>query len=378
MGSLTINEIIKLIKTIDNRKKLKRKKKMKKNAKKAKQNKDSYFKTPSDHMKGSIITGEHLRTIQENNDLKVKVMENSINNYKNQGITYLQNHENRIYNIENKKNDLSNIPNQSLSRDDVKKYYDVNDNTTVTMSNPEDAYHIESTIPPTKHTNSSPFIEEIEDDDDDEENKNNTSHVTTHHTPSDEESDADPWTDVNSMSDEGEEKQSYNYKFISSDDEDQQTTNREFLKDSERQTTKPSNLTINIDPLYEEKNKSDDEIIEEEEQKDDVNIDSAPKEDEEINDLMLKYLNDPDYKNEFETYFVIDKDTKDYLINTNTNKPMKKNQSMTSKNIDDQNEKKEIYKILKFIGESNPTAKKKVTIYKKFRDYYHEKTGKYI
>ncbi len=70
-------------------------------------------------------------------------------------------------------------------------------------------------------------------------------------------------------------------------------------------------------------------------------------------------MNDPDYKNEFETYFVIDKDTKNYLINTNTNKPMKKNQSMTSKNIDDKNEKKN-YKILKFIGESNPTVKKSI------------------
>jgi len=89
-------------------------------------------------------------------------------------------------------------------------------------------------------------------------------------------------------------------------------------------------------------------------------------------------LNDPDYKNEFETYYVINKDAKDYLINTNTNKPMEKNQRMTPKNIDDKNEKKEIYKILKFIGESNPTAKKKVTVYKKFRDYYHDKNGKYI
>jgi len=139
MGSLTVNEILKLLKALDKTNKLK--KKRKRRAKKIKNTNDGYIKSTSDHMYGNIITNSNIRDIQN--------MEKLINNYQKQGISYLQNYEDRLYKIENKnKNDLSNIPNQSLSRDNIKNYSNSTDNADVPISNPDDNFHIESSIEP--------------------------------------------------------------------------------------------------------------------------------------------------------------------------------------------------------------------------------------
>ena len=74
---------------------------------------------------------------------------------------------------------------------------------------------------------------------------------------------------------------------------------------------------------------------------------------------------------------MIDDDTKEYILAAN-NKPMMKNRKVVQDNINNETEKPELYKILKYMGESNPSATKKATIYKKLRDYYHDKNGKYI
>ena len=102
---------------------------------------DGYVKSVSDHMKGSImpgvkdniITGEHLRSIADNNELKMKAIQNEMNNnyavkfndvndtindFKFTSAGYVNNHANRLDN-------LSRIVNQSLSRDNFKNYYKV-------------------------------------------------------------------------------------------------------------------------------------------------------------------------------------------------------------------------------------------------------------
>jgi hypothetical protein len=91
MGSLTVNEILKLLKALDKTNKLK--KKRKRRAKKIKNTNDGYIKSTSDHMYGNIITNSNIRDIQN--------MEKLINNYQKQGISYLQNYEDRLYKIEN-------------------------------------------------------------------------------------------------------------------------------------------------------------------------------------------------------------------------------------------------------------------------------------
>ena len=168
MGSLSVNEILKLLKALKKTDKLKKKRK--------RRNKNKYLtynqKSTSNHMKGNIITGEHLRAIQDNNNTKLKeiensiynnsnsklkelensfytdstsklnVLEDSINNFKNQGINYLTNYDNRLSQMENT---LSNLPNQSLTRQDVKKYSNSTDNTDVTISDP--IFTAETTLP---------------------------------------------------------------------------------------------------------------------------------------------------------------------------------------------------------------------------------------
>ena len=142
MGSLTVNEVLKLLKALDKNNVLKKKKRKKRKYNKKNYNNSNNIKSISDHMKGNIITGEHLRAIQDNYNIKNKAYENSINDFKNQGIKYLQNHENRLYDIENKNNVLSSKPNQSLTRENVKKYSNSNDNFDVVTNNPD--FHVET------------------------------------------------------------------------------------------------------------------------------------------------------------------------------------------------------------------------------------------
>ena len=341
MGTLTITEILKLLKALKDAKRIKKRKNRKRRKKFIA---NDNIKSTSAQMVGNTITGEHLRAIKDNNDLKMKLLSTEINDntqaeisdlnntiteLKNKTAFYLYNHENKL----NKLNDLANIYNQSLSRNN---FYNPNDNINVPYdSNIDDAFHIEANLP----TNNN-VVEEKETGQQDirkfftASEKTKPSNLTQNNSIFEDvnedevEDESDQLKDKESIKSYGSAE---NYGFIPSDNEEEQ------------------------------KDDAKDEIVEEEEQEDDAEIDTGLKEEEEINDLILKYLNKPEYKNQFEKFYVIDDKTKDYVKNAK-NKPMKKNQSKTPDNVNDQTEKLELYKILKYMGESNPSATKKVTI----------------
>jgi hypothetical protein len=157
MGTLTITEILKLLKALKDAKRIKKRKNRKRQKKLIVSNN---IKAPSDHMVGNTITGEHLRSIKDNNDLKMKLLSteitdnnkseindlnNTINELKYKAAFYLTDHKNQLNNL----NNLANIYNQSLSRDNFQNYYKPNDGVDVSYDrNIDDAFHIEANLPP--------------------------------------------------------------------------------------------------------------------------------------------------------------------------------------------------------------------------------------
>ena len=167
MGTLTITEILKLLKALKDAKRIK-KRKHKKRQKQLIAN--NYIKTTSDHMVGNTITGEHLRSIKDNNDLKmkeisnnnqseIKDLNNTINELKYKTAFYLSDHQNKL----NKLNGLANTYNQSLSRDNFQNYFNANDSINVPYdSNVDDNFHIEANLPPTIQQETRTFTTEQE------------------------------------------------------------------------------------------------------------------------------------------------------------------------------------------------------------------------
>jgi len=154
MGTLTITEILKLLKAL---KDVKQQKKKKKN-KRRRQFYNNNIKSTSDHMIGTIIknndnlgnviTGEHLRKIQDNNDLKMKLLSSEINNNNQSEIKNLNNNLNEMkykaaFYLSNQQNNLNQI-NRFLSRQN--NFYKSDDNIDVTNNNPDEAFHIEANL----------------------------------------------------------------------------------------------------------------------------------------------------------------------------------------------------------------------------------------
>lgn len=172
MGTLTITEILKLLKALKDVKQIKRKKNKKR---RKKLNPYNNIKSTSEHMLGNnIITGEHLRSIQDNNELKMKLLtnelgsnnqseinnlNNTINEMKYKTAFYLSDHHNKL----NKLNGLASIYNQSLSRDNFQNYFNTNDNINVPYdSNIDNTFHIEANLPSTSQQENRTFSTEQE------------------------------------------------------------------------------------------------------------------------------------------------------------------------------------------------------------------------
>ena len=370
MGSLTVDEILKLLKVLDKSKVLKKKRK------KRRQNKKKYLtynkKSISDHMKGNIITGEHLRAIQDNNNSKLKeiensiynnsssklkeiensfqnssnaklkeiensfytdsttklnVLEDSINDFKNQVINYLTDYNNRLIQMEN---NLSNIPNQSLSRTDVKKYSNQTDNLDVVVSDPD--FHSESSLP-SNQTDIRNFLIQKPSD------TTNTAYLTEDTKPKPEEPQKDNESDNKSV------------EIIFQKDDENGSTNSDENKDVDSSWRSIGSHSISPEPEDVDFIDSDNEnIIEEvedppniiedvtpiEEKKDDESEDT--REEIKYNKLLNDYLNNESFKNAFDDLYL-----KDNAGNITKRKVKNKN---VSPNMTDE-EKKLFYEITK-------------------------------
>jgi hypothetical protein len=363
MGSLTVNEILKLLKALDKTNKLK--KKRKRRAKKIKNTNDGYIKSTSDHMYGNIITNSNIRDIQN--------MEKLINNYQKQGISYLQNYEDRLYKIENKnKNDLSNIPNQSLSRYNIKNYSNSTDNADVPISDPDDNFHIESSLVNQQNTN-----DELK-----QPNNNILSYFYNLFTPKkkDDKSDTNnqiqedetPNTTSRQFSNQQINNQNTSYLlqninedepiFYDSNDDNiphskiesqpiQQLNENELRDFSEQKHVDiPTYLTENINQTPsndENKNKDDDKnsdndknIVVDDGNDDGKIVDVSPNtniieanytpEEKKYNDIFDKYYNDKTFKDDFDaTYFINDDGD---IVQQNKNKPATQDMNDNEKN----------------------------------------------
>ena len=270
MGTLTVKEILKILNALNKTKKIRRRRRKKKLAQGLVNNN---IKSVSDHMTGNIITGEHLRSMQNNNELKMKAIQNEIDYNSNnkindinntikdvqiQGLNYFKNYNNRLNKMENT---LSNIPNQSLTRENTQNYS--NNSNVITSSDPYLSMSTETNLQPDQHTQ--------------------------------------------------EEEESRKFSTI-------------------EDTIKPPNLTTDTSPIIQE-------IDEEEKDNEaDKNEEIVYTEKDNVNNILLKFLQN--------------------------------NKNMDKKNLSKitTEEKKEIYKVLRYYGESNPSSKKNYTIYKKFKE----------
>ena len=290
MGTLTVKEILKILNALNKTKKIRRRRRKKKLAQGLVNNN---IKSVSDHMTGNIITGEHLRSMQNNNELKMKAIQNEIDYNSNnkindinntikdvqiQGLNYLKNYNNRLNKMENT---LSNIPNQSLTRENTQNYS--NNSNVITSSDPYLSMSTETNLQPDQHTQ--------------------------------------------------EEEESRKFSTI-------------------EDTIKPSNLTTDTSPIIQE--------IDDEEK--DIEGDNN---EETKNDNKEEIVYDDDKGNEIKD----DTTEKDNVNNTLLNF-LQNNKNMDKKNLSKitKEEKKEIYKVLRYYGESNPSSKKNYTIYKKFKE----------
>ena len=299
MGSLSVDDVLKLLKVLYKTKQLKKRRRKRKKYMKGLV--DNNVKSVSNHMTGNIITGEHLRSIQDNNALKMKAIQNeidnnnnnkfnvvndTINDFKMNTVSYLMDHQNKL-------NNLSNIMNQSLSRDNTKKY--TNNNVIVTESDPYLSMSSEANLQPDPHS---------------------------------------------------QEEKDENTRTFSTIDE----------------TIKPSNLTTDNSPLIQEVYNSDDE--EKYYTKDDA------KDDEEIkNDNNDEIIEEEETKNENNNAVIEDDNTEKENINNSLLHFLNYHKDISDKDKSkiSKGQKKEIYGVLRYYGESNPNAKLNYTIYNKFK-----------
>ena len=271
MGSLSIDEVLKLLKVLNKTKQIKKKKRRKRN-KYVKSLVNNNIKSTSDHMKGNVITGEHLRSIQDNNDLKMKAIQNeidynsnnklnsinnTINDVQNQGLKYLKNYNDRINKIENS---LSNIPNQSLTRENTQNYS--SNNIIVPENDPYDSMSSEANLQPDQHS------------------------------------------------------------------QEEQERSFSTIEDS----IKPTNLSDNS-PSIEEEEKNEEEQVEEE-KNEEQKIEEQKIEEENYKALLEKYINNEEYINEYNKNFKLNRKTnKITKVPTTNNIKFTKEEKKEIKNI---------------------------------------------